>query len=105
MSRCREEWTTAIKPVANHLVRRGDGIPEFILRPTRYRFPPTSSRIALFILIPGFQVFEREIFVRRMRPAIGQGEAEEQRFHPQDVAELRDDRNASAFANERDLLR
>ena len=67
-------------------------------------FAPSSCRIALFILSPTLQILEREILVRRMRPAIGQGEPKEKRFHPENVAELRDDRNAAAFANERRLF-
>ena len=39
-----------------------------------------------------------------MRPAIGQGEPEEQSFRAHDGAELRGDRDAPAFADERRLL-
>ena len=48
-----------------------------------------------------FQILERKILVRRMRPAIGQGEPKEKRFHSENIAKLRNDRNAAAFANER----
>src|SRR6185436_12672289 len=50
------------------------------------------------------EILEWEILVRRMRPAIGQSEAKEKSLRAQDVAKLRHDRDASAFANERDLL-
>ena len=39
-----------------------------------------------------------------MRPAIRQGEAKQQRLDSENVAELRDDRDAAAFANQRRLL-
>ncbi len=50
-----------------------------------------------------FEIFERKILVGRMRAAIGQREAHEQRLNPQNPAELRDDRDAAAFADERDV--
>ena len=51
-----------------------------------------------------FQILEREIFVRRMRTAIGQGQSHQQSLDPEDVAELRDDRDTAAFANERGIF-
>ena len=41
---------------------------------------------------PAFEILEREILVRRMRTAIGQRESHQQRFHSENAAELRDDR-------------
>src|SRR5229473_5740389 len=52
---------------------------------------------------PTFEIFERKILVRRMRAAIRQRQTHEQSFHSQDAAELRDDWNASALANHRDI--
>ena len=51
-----------------------------------------------------FQILKREIFVRRMRAAIGQRQSHQQSLDPEDVAELRDDRDAAAFANERGIF-
>src|SRR6478735_6301098 len=48
-----------------------------------------------------FQILERKTFVRRMRPAIGPGEPKEKRFHAENIAKLRNNRNAAAFANQR----
>src|SRR5262245_30195742 len=48
-----------------------------------------------------FQILERKSFVRRMRPAIGPREPKEKRFHTENIAKLRNDRNAAAFANQR----
>jgi len=46
-----------------------------------------------------FQILEREIFVRRMGAAVRQCESHQQRLDSQNIAELRDDRNASAFTD------
>src|SRR5262249_37033530 len=45
-----------------------------------------------------------EILIWRMRPTIRQRQTEQQRFHAEYVPEIRDDRNAAAFANERWVL-
>ena len=50
---------------------------------------------------PALEIFQREILVWRMRAAIGQRESHQQRFDPENSAELRDDRDATAFAYER----
>jgi len=52
------------------------------------RAPSQFLQDGLVHLDPGFEILERKILVRRMRPAIGQGEAEEESLHSQDVAEL-----------------
>ena len=53
----------------------------------------------------GIHVFERKILVRRMRPAIGQARDQAASVStPRMVAELRDDRDAAALADERRLF-
>ena len=52
---------------------------------------------------PALEIFERKIFVWGMSAAIGQGESHEQRFDPENFAELRDDRDAAALTDERDV--
>ena len=48
----------------------------------------------------GFEVFDRKVFVRRMRFAVRRGETEEQRVRPEKFAESLHDGNASAFAHQ-----
>src|SRR6266540_663122 len=50
---------------------------------------------------PALEIFERKIFVRRMRAAIGQRKSQQQRFDAQNTAELRNNGNAAAFTNQR----
>ena len=52
---------------------------------------------------PAFEIFERKILVRGMRPTVGEGEAHQESFNSQNAAELRDDWNAASFANERNI--
>src|SRR5438552_9892251 len=47
------------------------------------------------------KIFERKSFVRRMCAAIGQCKSHQQRFDAENFPEFRDDRDASAFADER----
>src|SRR6266542_976132 len=50
-----------------------------------------------------FEILDRKILIWRMRAAIRQRESHQQRFDTKDAAKLRDDRNAAAFAYERDV--
>lgn len=56
----------------------------------QYRFVNADSSI---------EIFQREIFVRRMRAAIGQCESQQQCFSAKDVPKFRYNRYAAAFAN------
>ncbi|MDQ3414688.1 MAG: hypothetical protein M3480_06920, partial [Verrucomicrobiota bacterium] len=62
----------AIRPADNHLVRRGGLI---LVAQLQRRFPDFLEN-RLVHLDPDFQVFDREVFVRRMGSAIGQGQPE-----------------------------
>jgi hypothetical protein len=46
------------------------------------------------------QILEREIFVRRMGPAIGQRQSHQKRFDSENITELGDDGNAAAFTDD-----
>src|SRR6266849_75891 len=51
----------------------------------------------------GIEILQRKILVRRMSAAAGQGESEQERLHAENIAKIGNDRDAAAFANERDL--
>src|SRR5436190_23538578 len=46
------------------------------------------------------KIFEGEILVRRMCAAVRQRQPEQQCFHSENIAEIRDNWNTSAFANQ-----
>ena len=50
------------------------------------------------------EIFEREVFVRSVRPAVGQREAEEQCLRAEDALKSIHDRDAAAFADERHVF-
>ena len=53
--------------------------------------------------MPASKFVEREVFVRRVGAAVGQREAEEQRLDAEHLLEGVHDRDAAAFADERDF--
>ena len=50
-----------------------------------------------------FEIFERKVFVWGMSAAIGQRESHEQRFDAENFSKLRDNRDAAALTDERDV--
>src|SRR5262249_44559611 len=70
------------------------------------RDPPLSRYLLQQLFVhpdTAFQISEREIFVRRMRPAIGQSQPAKQCFRAQYFPEIGDDGDTAAFTNDRDV--
>ena len=50
------------------------------------------------------EILQRKILIGRMRTAVWQSQSKQKRFYAENISEIGDDRNAAAFANERDVF-